>query len=472
MLCEQGDIGGATSSSSSKLVHGGLRYLEQFAFRLVAESLAEREVLLRIAPHLTHARRFVLPQSPGMRPQWMVGAGLFLYDTLGSLRGGGRSLPASRRIDLGVDPRGAMFKPEYRKGFVYSDVSVDDARLTLANVRAAVSQGARFLARTRFVEARRDNGHWLATLADAAGRRTLRARAIVNVAGPWVAQVAKGLPGAGAAAKLRLVRGSHIVVPRLYAGDHACTLQNDDRRVCFLIPFQHEFTLIGTTDVEVTAADDAATISTAEIDYLCRAASRYMRHQVAPSDVLWSYAGVRPLIDDGKAAAASVSREYRFLLECDADGKLPLLTVFGGKLTTYRRLAETGLSQLASCFPLMGQPWTDGEPLPGGDFEKNAWASFPAQLARQYPDLPAPWLADLAGRHGTGCRVLLDGVQTVADLGRDFGGGLFEREVDHCIANEWAMAPDDVLWRRTKCGLHMTEVQRHEFAAWFEGRPS
>ena len=450
-------------------MHGGLRYLEQFAFRLVAESLAEREVLLRIAPHLTHARRFVLPQSPGMRPQWMVGAGLFLYDTLGSLRGG-RSLPASHRIDLGVDPRGSMFKPEYRTGFVYSDVSVDDARLTLANVRAAVSHGAQLLARSRFVAARRGSSHWVATLEDAAGRRELQARAIVNVAGPWVARVAKGLPGAGAEARLRLVRGSHIVVPRLYEGDHACTLQNDDGRVCFLIPFQRDFTLVGTTDVEVTEVDDAATVSVAEIDYLCRAVNRYTRHQIALTDVVWSYAGVRPLIDDGKASAASVSRDYRFLLESDGDGNLPLLTVFGGKLTTYRHLAETGLSKLAPWFPQMDKPWTASKPLPGGDFEGSSWPEFLAQLGKQYPDLPAPWLTDLAGRHGTDCRTVLDGVRTGSDLGCNFGGGLFEREVDYCIANEWARTAEDVLWRRTKCGIHMTADQRREFAGWFERR--
>ena len=468
-LCDQGDIGGATSSSSSKLVHGGLRYLEQFAFRLVAESLAEREVLLRIAPHLTHALRFVLPHSPGMRPQWMVGAGLFLYDTLGSLRGG-RSLPASHRIDLGVDPRGSLFKPEFSKGFVYSDVSVDDARLTLANVRAAVSHGAQLLERNRFVEARRGGSHWVATLEDRAGRRELQARAIVNVAGPWVAQVAKGLPGAGAEASLRLVRGSHIVMPRLYEGDHACTLQNDDGRVCFMIPFQRDFTLVGTTDVEVTEMDDAAKVSVAEIDYLCRAVNRYARRQIAPTDVVWSYAGVRPLIEDGNASAASVSRDYRFLLESDGDGNLPLLTVFGGKLTTYRHLAETGLSKLAPWFPQMDKPWTASKPLPGGNLEGSSWPQFLAELAKQYSSLPAPWLAGLARRHGTDCRVVLDGVRAADDLGRNFGGGLFEREVDYCIANEWAMAPDDILWRRTKCGIHMSAEQRREFAEWFSGR--
>lgn len=468
-LCEQGDIGGATSSASSKLIHGGLRYLEQFAFRLVSESLAEREVLLRIAPHLTHARRFVLPHCAGMRPQWMVGVGLFLYDTLGSFRGG-RSLPASRRIALATDRRGEFFKPEYRQGFVYSDVSVDDARLTLANVRAAVSRGARLLPRTGFVGARRAGDMWIASVEDAAGRHELQVRAIVNAAGPWVARVAGGLPGTAAAAKLRLVRGSHIVVPRLYDGDHACTLQNDDGRVCFLIPFQRDFTLVGTTELEVTEADSVGAISDAEIDYLCRAVNQYARHQVVPGDVVWSYSGVRPLIDDGKAAASSVSREYCFMLECGDDGGLPLLSIFGGKLTTYRRLAETGLGKLAKWFPQMGKPWTDHQPLPGGDLDGRAWPAFLADLSDEYPNLPTSWLADLAGRHGSECHAVLDGVDTVVDLGRNFSGGLFEREVDYCIINEWAMAAEDVLWRRTKCGLHMTVRQRLEFAEWFNER--
>jgi glycerol-3-phosphate dehydrogenase len=466
LLCDQGDIGGATSSASSKLIHGGLRYLEHGDFRLVSESLAEREVLLRIAPHLTHPLRFVMPHSEAQRPAWMIRSGLMLYDTLGSLHRR-ITLPHAEAIDLTEDGRGAPLNPRYRRGFAYSDAATDDARLTLANARSAAIAGAVISPRTRFTGALRGKESWTATLEDRRNERSeVRCRAIVNVAGPWVARVLGNLPPSSGRNSVRLVRGSHIVVPRLYPGNHAYTLQNDDGRVGFLIPFESDFTLIGTTEVVIANPNEPAQISSEEIDYLCVAAGRYLKSPVQRGDVVWSYAGIRALVDDGRDDASAVSREYAFVLDPGPDAKLPLLTVFGGKLTTYRTLAESALSQLHRWFPAMGRPWTERRALPGGNLGGASWDDFVAALCARHPLLPPDWLHALARRHGSDSDIILAGVRRVPDLGRDFGGGLYECEVEHCIAHEWARNTEDFLWRRTKCGLRMSPEQRIAFAEW------
>ncbi len=470
LLCEQGDLGGATSSASSKMIHGGLRYLEYFEFRLVAEALAEREVLLRIAPHLTRPLRFIMPHVPSLRPAWMIRLGLLLYDSLGRMGGLGRrvTLPGSAAVELDRPPLAESLQARYRKGFVYSDVAVDDARLTLANASAARLLGAVISPRCRFLGAARTQGLWHATLEDAGGRKIVLARALVNAAGPWVAEVTDTLPaGAGTPrAKVQLVKGSHIVVPRLYPGEHAFILQNDDRRVVFLLPFAERFTLIGTTDIRVDQPEDAR-ISTDEVAYLCRAASRYVRTPVEAGNIVWSYSGVRPLFDDGRSDPSAVSRDYTFVLDRTAD--LPALSIFGGKITTHRRLAEAALARLRPWFPQMGPAWTDSRPLPGGDF--GTLSELVDGLRQHHPALPPSWLRALALRHGSESDKVIGDAQSVAALGRDFGGEsyhLYQREVEYFIEHEWAQSAEDILWRRSKAGLSMTPAQQAEFASWLE----
>lgn len=470
LLCEQGDLGGATSSASSKMIHGGLRYLEYHEFRLVAEALAEREVILKIAPHLARPLRFVMPHVPSLRPAWMIRLGLLLYDSLGRLSRQ-LTLPGSTAIDLSRSPVGQALQNQYRKAFVYSDVTVDDARLVLANALAAHLLGAVIRPRCRFVSARREQGYWHATLEDVNGRdgrhgrngrREVRARALVNAAGPWVAEVIDGLPaGTGKRDGVQLVKGSHIVVPRLYLGDHAFILQLGDRRVVFLLPFEEKFTLIGTTDVRAEMPE-ATAISAEETLYLCRAASRFTKVQVEPEDIVWSYSGVRPLHDDGRNNPSAVSRDYTLVV--DRTAEIPALSVFGGKLTTYRRLAEAALAKLAPWFPEMGPAWTDTRPLPGGDFA--TLKELVARLQEKHPSLPPAWLEKLGRRHGSLAEKVIADARSAADLGRDFGGGLYEREVEYFIRQEWARSAEDILWRRSKAGLLMTQSQQRDFREW------
>jgi glycerol-3-phosphate dehydrogenase len=426
-LCEMGDIAGATSWASSKLIHGGLRYLEQGEFRLVRESLMERETLLRIAPHLTRPLRFVMPHSSTSRPAWMISLGLWMYDHIG----GSRTLPASETVSLEHGAFGEVLKTEYRRGHVYSDVQVDDARLTIANVRDAAHRGAIILPRTRLIAAQRENGQlqnnrWRCQLKATDGTTSqLRARALLNVAGPWAAQM-HTLVGGHEPIGIQLVRGSHMVVPRLYAGNHAYTLQNDDGRIVFVLPFHDNFTLIGTTEVRMDDPDHTPIASIEEIAYLCRAANCYLRSPIKPQDAVWTFAGVRPLLDDGKANASKVSREYQFVLDEPAQADAALLTIIGGKLTTYRRLAEKALEKLSPFFPQMGPEWTAQAALPDS------------------------------------------GIDVHAEPGLDFGGGLCERDVRYYIAQEWAHEADDILWRRTKAGLLMSAEQRQVFTKWLE----
>jgi glycerol-3-phosphate dehydrogenase len=449
LLVERADLAGATSSASSKLIHGGLRYLEQYEFRLVAEALAEREILLRIAGHLVWPVHFVMPHVPELRPRWMIRLGLFLYDHLAR-----RSvLPGSRAVRLDQPPYGAGLQSRLKHGFVYSDCRVDDARLVIANAADARRRGARILVRTECTSAQRHGGLWRVMLSSG---EEVSARAIVNAAGPWAKHVLNERLGEHSADSLRLVKGSHIVLPRLYEGEHAFIVQNDDRRVVFVIPFEEQFTLVGTTDVPVAEADDARA-SDEEVHYLCAAASRYLARRIDPARLCWRYAGVRPLYDDGSADPSSITRDYTLRVDED-HGRAPVLSVFGGKITTYRRLAEHALERLAAYFPGMKAAWTADSPFPGSEFASHADAE--REVFERYRALPAAVVRGAFRRHGAETpRVLGDG-----ELGEDFGGGLTERELRHFIEHEWADSAEDVLWRRSKCGLHMTEAQRRRVA--------
>jgi glycerol-3-phosphate dehydrogenase len=420
LLVEQGDFGGATSSASTKLVHGGLRYLEHYEFRLVAESLAEREVMLRIAPQLVTPLQFVMPHVPTLRPAWMIRAGLWLYDRMG----GRSSLPGSRGVALHADGFGAGLKPGFTRGFTYWDTRVDDARLVIANLRSAVEHGASVLPRTRLVEAHREAGVWSASLALAAGERRVTARVLVNAAGPWVGNVIGRTASTMPKARVQLVKGSHIVVPRVHDGEHAYILQNTDRRIVFVIPYMEHWSLIGTTDLAVDDPAGPWMITQEETRYLLDAANRYLARPLAEADIVWSYAGIRPLYDDGKGDPAAITRDYTLVVD-EHDG-VPELAIVGGKLTTYRKLAETVMARLRPWLATTRGPWTADEALPGD--------------------------------------VALQG-----DPGRDFGGGLQQREVEYFIEHEWAHSADDILWRRTKAGLAMTPAERESFAAWFQG---
>ncbi len=463
LLVEIDDLASATSSTSSKLIHGGLRYLEHFEFRLVREALAEREVLLSIAPHIIWPLRFVLPHVADLRPAWMIRLGLWLYDHIG-----GRSvLPGSHGVDLRASSFGRGLRPELAKGFVYSDCWVDDARLVVLNARDAADHGARIRVRTGLASARRENGVWRAVLADVDQgiSREARARAVVNAAGPWARDVLTGALGRNTPARLRLVKGSHIVVPRQYEGEHALILQNDDRRIVFVIPYEGRYSLIGTTDVTYDGEARGVAISDGETRYLCRAVNRYLAMAVAPSDIVWSYAGVRPLYDDGKSSVSEVTRDY--VLELDApNDAAPLLTVFGGKITTYRRLAEQALDALAPYLPGLPPPWTAAAPLPGGDIPGGDFARFADDLGRRFAWLDHGQLRGLARRHGTRALKILDGARAREDLGRHFGAGLYAREVEWLRQEEWARTADDILYRRTKFGLHVSAEERTELAEY------
>ena len=448
LLCEKGDLAGATSSASSKLVHGGLRYLEYGEFRLVREALREREVLLRNARHIVRPLRFVLPHDGRLRPRWMIRAGLFLYDHIG----GRRELPGTETVDCARHPFGVPLRPGLRTAFVYSDCWVDDARLVILNARDAARRGAAVLTRTALLWARGTAGRWQARLRRKDGSELdVAARVIANAGGPWVGEVLRRCGVERAQATLRLVKGSHIAVPRLYEGEQAYLLQNDDRRVVFVLPFEEKFTLIGTTDLPYLGDPGQVAISPEEIDYLCRAVSSWLARPVAPRAVVWSYAGVRPLYDDHAANAAAVTRDYVLDVET---GEAPILSVFGGKITTYRRLAEHALEKLAP-FLARGAPWTARAPLPGGDLPPGGAPALAAALTAEHPWLAPATAARLARLYGSEARRLLEGARAASDLGRDFGAGLSAREVDWLVAEEWVASAEDILWRRTKLGLHL-----------------
>ena len=472
LLCEQDDLARHTSSSSTKLIHGGLRYLEYHEFGLVRKALAERELLLKSAPHIMWPLRFVMPHDPSMRPVWMVRIGLFLYDHLAKREW----LPASGTVALRSHATGVPLKPGYTRGFVYSDGWVDDARLVVLNALDAQARGATILTQCRCESARRTAQGWQATLQPARGAPLqVQARALVNAAGPWTGEFLRNRAGQTSARSLRLVKGSHIVVKKLFDHDHAYIFQNTDKRIIFAIPYEGDFTLIGTTDVEIQGAPDAARIDADETAYLCDQASRYFARPVTPADVVWTYAGVRPLLDDASGDASAVTRDY--LLEFDGGvggvgAAAPLLTVWGGKITTFRKLAEEAADGLVQRLGEQRPAWTAPALLPGGDL--SAWigpaqrpdldiARFIAELGRRQPQLPARLLQRWARCYGS----LVDQVLAGGALGAEVAPDLYESELVYLHDHEWARCADDVLWRRTKLGLHLRAAERARVAQWW-----
>lgn len=451
VLVEQDDLAGHTSSASTKLIHGGLRYLEYGEFRLVRESLIERERLWGMAPHIIWPLRFVLPQTQSPRPAWMVRAGLFLYDHLG----GRKKLPPTETIRLDRSAKGEGLTNRAGRAFVYSDCWVEDSRLVVLNARDAADRGATILTRTRLTAARREDGEWAATIADDRGEREVRARVLVNAAGPWVAEVLAAAGGSRQDRRVRLVKGSHLVVPRLYKGDHAFMLQNPDRRIVFTVPYEGKFTLVGTTDEPWNELPAKPTISGDETRYLLDTVNRYFTGHLGEGDVVWSYAGIRPLYDDKAGSASAVTRDYVLDVDRGREEGAPVLSVFGGKITTYRKLAEHAMKELAPFFPLLGPSWTAGATLPGGDFDD--FETFLDELLARRPGLPPPLLRRLARAYGTLVETLLGHAATLDDLGGDLGGGLTTAEVDWLVSREWAQRADDILFRRSKLGLHVPD---------------
>lgn len=462
LLLERGDLAQGTSSNSTKLIHGGLRYLEHYEFSLVREALTEREVLWGIAPHIIWPLRFILPHRQGLRPRWLLRLGLFLYDHIG----GRKYLPAAQGVDLTRHPAGAPLKPTYTRAFAYSDGWVDDARLVVLNARDAADRGATVRTRCEVASLAREGDQWRIE----AGGATFRARAVVNAAGPRVLDLL-GRAGEPSAQKMRLVRGSHIVVRRLFDHDYAYFFQLPDGRIFFAIPYEQDFTLIGTTDVDHHGSLDDVHASPEEIAYLCAGASDYFRKAVTPDDVVWTYSGVRPLIDDGSGKPEAATRGYSFELDGGTPGTAPMLSVFGGKITTYRELAAEAVRQLVPFLPVLdGADWTGGTPLPGGDFGRFEAPGIIRDLAERHPFLPHRDAARLVRQYGTRAAIILGDARAAADLGTDFGHGLTAAEVDYLIAHEWATTADDILWRRTKLGLHFTPEQTARLTAYLSER--
>lgn len=469
VLCEKDDLAQGTSSRSSRLIHGGLRYLEHGQLRLVREALHEREILLRIAPHLVRPMRFVLPHVAGMRPAWMLRLGLFLYDHLAHRA----SLPASRTAWLDAVPEGAAVRPGHRRGFLYSDCRTDDARLVVHNALGAQALGARILTRCELVDARCHDGLWHARLRERSGAvREQAARVLVNAAGPWVDALALRVPAARHAHRIRLVKGSHLVVPKFWSGDHGYLLQHTDRRVVFVTPYENDYAMVGTTDVAYEGAPDAVAISAEETHYLCDAVNRQLRCALSPADVVYAYSGVRPLVDDAHDDPAAVTRDYVLDLAGGAAPAAhpPLLTVLGGKITTFRRLAEQALELLRPALPAMGPAWTAHAPLPGGALGDQGYEGALAQFRAAAAFLPAEHALGLFARHGAAAGAVLAGGRDLAALGRHFGAGLYECEVRHFMAHEWARDCEDVLWRRSKFGLRLAEDARAQLAQWMQGQ--
>ena len=484
-LAEMNDLASATSSASTKLFHGGLRYLEHLEFRLVRESLAERETLLTAMPHISWPVRFVLPYhrdmrfeagTPlarvlgvalpwlrGRRPAWLIRLGLFLYDHMG----GRRILPATRNVDLASDESGKPLRDEFRHGYEYSDCWVEDSRLVVLNARDAAGRGAAIMPRTRVVAARREEGLWRIETRSHDGTDAVhRARGLVNASGPWVEDVLGGVIGAKREGGVRLVRGSHIITRRLYDHDRCYFLQGADGRIVFAIPYESDFTLIGTTDIDHPSADTEPVCSAEERSYLCSFVSRYLKTPVAEGDIVSSYAGVRPLHDDGSGAATAASRDYSLQVEAGDDGGAPLLNVFGGKITTYRRLAESACAALAPWYTGLPGDWTAGVALPGGDFPVDGFGELVARIEARHPYLPDGLARRLARAYGTDALAILDGSADAGDLGRGFGCGVFAREIDWAVAREWVSCAEDFVWRRTRLGLRLDAAQVAEIDAY------
>ena len=487
-VAEMNDIGSATSAASTKLFHGGLRYLEYFEFRLVRESLIERETLLSAMPHISWPMRFVLPYHTGMRfdsttptsrllslmmpwmkgrrPAWLIRLGLFLYDHLG----GRKVLPGTTSLDLRNAPEGAALQPQFLKAFEYSDCWVEDSRLVVLNARDAEARGAKILPREKVVSAKVEDGRWQLTLENAGTGRTqtVAAKMVVNAAGPWVGDVLRGTLQSNQPGGLRLVRGSHIVTRRLYDHDKCYFFQGTDGRIIFAIPYETDFTLIGTTDADHPHASDPPACTPEERDYLIDFINQYLATPISAADVVWTYSGVRPLYDDGASSATAATRDY--VLQLDRSRGAPALNVFGGKITTYRRLAESAMEQIGQVFPDLGSAWTAGVPLPGGDFPVDGVNQLAAQLQDRFPFLTSRWALRLVRAYGTQAHSLLGTARSADDLGEDFGATLTEREVAWLIEKEYARCADDIVWRRSKLGLRLSQAQVARLDAWMQAR--
>ena len=484
VLAEMGDLASATSSASTKLFHGGLRYLEYFEFRLVRESLIERETLLRMMPHISWPMRFVLPvagdmrfesETPtarllaatmpwmkGRRPAWLIRLGLFLYDHLG----GREVLPGTTAISLKGTPEGEPLEPRFETAFEYSDCWVEDSRLVVLNARDAEARGARIMTRTRVTGAERGSDHWTIETKDCESGALLRhrARVLVNAAGPWAGEIIRGTLRINSSERVRLVRGSHIVTRRLFDHGKCYFFQGTDGRIIFAIPYETDFTLIGTTDAEHPDPSVVPVCTEAERDYLIGFANRYFRRKISPADIVWTYAGVRPLYDDGASSATAATRDYT--LKLDEAGGAPLLNVFGGKITTYRKLAEGAVEKIGPFLSGAEGPWTRNAPLPGGDFPVDGVAALVAALRRAHPFLTEAWALRLVRAYGTEAREVLGGAGSAAELGRDFGATLTSREVLWLMQKEFARTAEDVLWRRSKLGLRLTADQARVLDGW------
>lgn len=471
-LAEMNDLASGTSSRATKLIHGGLRYLEHYEFRLVREALMEREVLWSNAPHIIHPMRFILPyHRGGVRPAWLLRLGLFLYDHLG----GRKKLPATKTLDMRTDPAAKPLKPLFIKAFEYSDCWVDDARFVALTARDAVDRGAVLRNRTKVVAARRDAHGWTVTVEDSvtAVREDIHARLLVNAAGPWTDRILQDVEGDRQLHNVRLVQGSHIVVRKKFDDPRAYFFQNNDGRIIFAIPYEDDFTLIGTTDQDYIGEPDKVAITDVEKAYLCAAASEYFAEPVEQQDIVWFYSGVRPLYDDGASKAQEATRDY--VLKDDApEGLAPLINVFGGKLTTARRLAEHMLEKIEHYLGRRGAPWTHAAALPGGEFSAVDFDQELQKLRAAYPFLTANHACRLFRLYGTRVYNLLGNAASLSDLGQSFGSDLYEREVDYLIANEWAREAEDILWRRTKLGLRLNaqEVSALDIYMQEKNRPS
>jgi glycerol-3-phosphate dehydrogenase len=466
ILCEQDDLAAHTSSASTKLIHGGLRYLEQWHFKLVRKALQEREVLLASAPHLIRPLRFVMPHDAHLRPMFEIRAGLFLYDHLAPRQ----RLAASKAVDLHRHPAGSGLDLRFRKGFIYSDAWTDDARLVALNALDAAERGATVLTRVRCEHAERRTGEWRIRLAPTDGSappETVYARALVNAAGPWVASFLHERTTVGTHRSVRLIKGSHIIVPQIFRHRFAYIFQNIDRRIVFAIPYEREFTLIGTTDVEYHGAPQDVAISAAEVEYLCATVNRYFSQQTAATDVVHSYAGVRPLLEDESADPAKVTRDYALELDVQA---APILNVFGGKITTFRRLAQEAVDRLCATLHIEAPPWTKPAMLPGGDLPEGSLAVFLRAMARRFAWLPVPVRERYARAYGTRILRLIGAARNLAMMGEEVLPGLYEREIDYLCTYEWARSGRDILWRRSKLGLHLPPDSEAQLDAWLKDR--
>jgi glycerol-3-phosphate dehydrogenase len=460
LLCEQDDLASHTSSASTKLIHGGLRYLEGFHFSLVRKALQEREVLLASAPHIMWPLRFVMPHDAHLRPQWMIRAGLFLYDNLARRD----HLAASASLNLKKHPAGTPLEPRYTRGFIYSDGWTDDARLVVLNARDAAERGSTILTRTRCEKIELRDRTWHVQLTGAHERK-ITCRAVVNATGPWVTRFLSDATPAKSDRSVRLVKGSHIVVPRIFQHRFAYIFQNIDRRIVFAIPYEHEFTLVGTTDVEYHGDPSSVHIDDAEIRYLCDTVNRYFTRKIAPTDVVWRYSGVRPLLDDKAGDPSSVTRDYKLELERE---DAPLLSVFGGKITTYRKLAETAVDMLAAALGQKLPAWTHDALLPGGDLTGGSFARFLRNVERRYPWLPEHLRKRYSRAYGTRIDHVIGSARSLVDLGDEVIPQLHEREIEYLRREEWARTAEDILWRRSKLGLHVPAAAAAALTSWLD----